>query len=179
MLTRSSCGLIPITTCSPKNFDLVKAYGAEAAFDYRSTNCAENIRKFTGNELEYALDCITQESSMKICYAAIGRAGGYYTALDPFPEHLQTRKIVKPDWILATRIGGLPCTWPAPFASKAEPKLLQWSAPLYEDIQSILDDGKIRSHPVLKSTGGFEALLQGVSKLRRKEVSGQKLVYLL
>jgi hypothetical protein len=125
------------------------------------------------------VDCITQESSMKICYAAIGRAGGHYTALDPFYEHLQTRKIVKSDWILATRIGGMPCTWPAPYASEAEPKFLEWSGPLYKDIQKVLDEGKIRSHPVVVSEGGFEALLEGVGKLRRNEVSGQKLVYRL
>jgi NADPH:quinone reductase-like Zn-dependent oxidoreductase len=174
-----SCGLIPITTCSPNNFDLVKSYGAEAVFDYKSPTCAEDIRKYTTNDLEYAVDCITQESSMKICYAAIGRAGGYYTALDPFPEHLQTRKIIKPDWILATRIGGLACTWPAPYASEAEPKYLEWSAPLYEDIQKVFDQGKIRPHPIVTSPGGFEALLEGVGKLRRKEVSGHKLVYVV
>ena len=114
---------------------------------------------------------------MKICYAAMGRAGGYYTALDPFPEHLKTRKAITPDWILATRIGGLPCTWPAPYASEAEPKFLEWSAPLYQEIQKTLDDGKIQPHPIIASSGGFEALLEGVGKLRRKEVSGQKLVY--
>lgn len=157
----------------------MKSYGAEAAFDYKSPTCAEDIRKYTNNELEYAVDCITQESSMKICYGAIGRAGGYYTALDPFPQHLHNRKVVKPDWILATRIAGMPCHWPAPYASEANPDFLAWSAPLYEQIQRVLDEGKIRPHPVVASSGGFEALLEGVGKLRRKEISAQKLVYLL
>ncbi|KAM3424168.1 hypothetical protein BST61_g11289 [Cercospora zeina] len=174
-----ACGLIPVTTCSPANFDLVKSYGAEAAFDYKSPTCAEDIRSYTNNELEYAVDCITQESSIKICYGAIGRAGGYYTALDPFPEHLANRKVVKPDWILATRIAGMPCHWPAPYESAPNPDFLAWSAPLYEQIQRALDQGEIRPHPVIANPGGFEAVLQGVGKLRRKEVSGQKLVYLL
>jgi hypothetical protein len=35
--------LIPIATCSPRNFDLVTDYGAEIAFDYRTPTCAEDI----------------------------------------------------------------------------------------------------------------------------------------
>lgn len=157
----------------------MKSYGAEAVFDYHSPTCAADIRTYTNNDLEYVLDCITAESSMKICYAALGRAGGFYTALDPYPEHLATRKVVTPDWILATRIAGMPCSWPQPFTGEADGRYLEWSAPLYEDVQRILDEGKIRAHPVVVSEGGFEALLEGVGKLRRKEVSGQKLVYTL
>ncbi|THC94059.1 hypothetical protein EYZ11_006468 [Aspergillus tanneri] len=103
------CGLHPITTCSPQRFEFVKSYGAEAAFDYKSPTCGEEIRRYTGNTLAYAMDCITQEQSTRICYAAIGRAGGRYVALDPYPERAATRKVVKPDWILATAITGRGC----------------------------------------------------------------------
>lgn len=116
---------------------------------------------------------------MKICYGAIGRAGGRYTALDPFPESQSTRKVVKPDWILATRIGGQPCTWPAPYESEANPKFLEWSTPLYEKVQRLLTEGKIQPQKLRVSDGGFSAVLDGVGMLRRKEISGEKLVYRL
>ncbi len=35
--------MIPIATCSQKNSDQVKAYGAEATFDYRESGCAAKI----------------------------------------------------------------------------------------------------------------------------------------
>ena len=86
-------GLRPITTCSPKNFDFVKSFGAEAVFDYRSPSCGADIKKYTKNGLGYAIDCITEESSMKICYAAIGRAGGRYIGMDPLEKLLADGQI--------------------------------------------------------------------------------------
>lgn len=93
------CGLRVITTCSPRNFDLVRSYGADACFDYNSPTCGADIRAFTNNALDYALDCITKESSMKICYQALGRCGGRCTpfpssgpsTLDSTPPHLTKR----------------------------------------------------------------------------------------
>lgn len=80
------CGLRVITTCSPRNFELVKGFGADVCFDYNEANCGPEIRKFTGNALDYALDCITEESTMKICYEALGRCGGKCMLLLPFPS---------------------------------------------------------------------------------------------
>jgi NADPH:quinone reductase-like Zn-dependent oxidoreductase len=90
--------LVPITTCSPHNFDLVQSYGAAAAFDYKQPDCSEQIRAYTRNNLAYALDCITTVESMNVCSGAIGRAGGRYTSLDPFAGHAATRKVIKNDW---------------------------------------------------------------------------------
>ncbi|GAW22507.1 hypothetical protein ANO14919_120440 [Xylariales sp. No.14919] len=69
-------GFIPITTCSPRNFQLVEEYGAEKAFDYHNPDNAEVIRSYTKSALWYAVDCYCEESSMEFCYRAIGRAGG-------------------------------------------------------------------------------------------------------
>lgn len=38
-----SSGLVPIATCSPKHFDLVKKNGAEEVFDYHDKDLAEKI----------------------------------------------------------------------------------------------------------------------------------------
>lgn len=114
---------------------------------------------------------------MKICYAAIGRVGGRYTALDPYPENQATRKVVKPDWILATRITGKGCTWPEPYGSAPDPALREFAHPFFGIMQKLLDEGKIRPHPARPSQGGFEALVEGVGIIRRGEISGEKLVY--
>ncbi|KAH8707652.1 hypothetical protein GQ44DRAFT_715601 [Phaeosphaeriaceae sp. PMI808] len=60
--------------------------------------CAPKIRAYTKNGLRYAFDCITSRESMQICYASLGRVGGRYTALDPYPADVATtRKIIKAD----------------------------------------------------------------------------------
>jgi hypothetical protein len=38
-----SANLIPIATCSPKNSEQVKSYGAEETFDYHEQDCATRI----------------------------------------------------------------------------------------------------------------------------------------
>lgn len=78
-------GFSPVVTCSPRSFDLVKSLGAIEAFDYQSPTCGIDIQTYTSNSLQYAMDCITNTRSMSTCYAAIGRSGGKYVSLDPFP----------------------------------------------------------------------------------------------
>lgn len=174
------CGYHVITTCSPRNFDLVKSYGADEVYDYNDPDCASQIKKSTRNCLAFAVDCITASSSMKICYDSIGRVGGKYVALDPFPESGATRKVVKPDWILATILWGHEILWPAPFARPGQPYLLEeFAPPLYLRIQELVDEGCLRPHPVTILDTGFEGIVDGVNKIRRGEVSGTKLIYRL
>lgn len=180
MLTISlRCGFPTITTCSPHNFDFVKSYGADVVYDYKSADCAAKIRADTNNELEFIIDCFAEDSSMRFCYAAMGRAGGKYVALNPFSEHLHNRKVIEPDWILATRIAGDGSNWPVPFRCPPEPKILEVSLPLYTTFQALLDERKIRPHTVQLEDGGLSGIPGGVQKIRSGEVSGVKLVYTL
>lgn len=99
-------GLLPMAICSPRNYDLVKSYGAVEAFDYNSPSCASDIRTYTKNSLRYALDTITNAASMKLCYTAIGRAGGKYNALDLLPDQSSMRNTVKADWVMSITLSG-------------------------------------------------------------------------
>jgi hypothetical protein len=155
----------------------VRSYGAEECWDYHSENCAADIKKYTKNSLAYTIDCITDESSMRICYAAMGRAGGKYSALDPFNPAGCTRKVVKADWIIAFAVTGRPCLWPEPFFQEADPGLLKYSHPFYIMMEEHFLAGKLRPHPTKVLQGGFPSLLEGVGMLRRHEISGQKLVF--
>ncbi|OBT85196.1 hypothetical protein VE02_05686 [Pseudogymnoascus sp. 03VT05] len=155
------CGFHVVTTCSPRNFELTKSFGAHETFDYKSSGCAANINAHCENALEYAVDCVAEDSTMKFCYAAIGRA------------------VIQPDWILATSITGDASSWPAPYACEPEPRLLEMAGPVFEKTQQLLLEGKIRAHPVRVEEGGWHGLLNGVQIIRKGEVSGQKSVYKL
>ncbi|KAF6813193.1 zinc-binding dehydrogenase [Colletotrichum sojae] len=168
--------LIPIATCSPKNFDLVKSRGAEETFDYHDPQCAEKIRSYTSNELRYALDCVTTVESTQVCFKAIGRAGGKYVSLDPFQEHVATRKVVKTDWVLGPAIFGDGSTWPDPYGRPADPELKEFGARLWKIAQKLVDEGKLQHHPLKVLEGGFETVIEGMEMVKKGQVSGEKVV---
>ncbi|KAL1618823.1 putative secondary metabolism biosynthetic enzyme [Neofusicoccum ribis] len=172
-------GLRPIATCSPRNFDLVKSYGADEVYDYKSPTCAEDIKKATKNNLRYALDCITTKDSIALCYAALGRAGGRYTALDPFWEATAaTRKTVKPNWTLGITMLGKDIAWPPPYGRAGSEEARSFGAGWAGELQALLEAGKIRPHPLRAKEGaGWEDVLGGLTEVKEGKVSGEKLVF--
>jgi NADPH:quinone reductase-like Zn-dependent oxidoreductase len=57
-----------VTTCSAKNFEVVKALGASAAFDYKDPDAPEKIKTWVKElgivPLRKGLDCISEKSSL-------------------------------------------------------------------------------------------------------------------
>lgn len=96
-----------LASCSPHNVGLVEGFGAEKAFDYTCPTAAEDIRAYTGNSLEYVMDIIADAKSLKLCYAAMGRAGGRYVGFEFVPDELAAlRKTIKASWVLGIRLTG-------------------------------------------------------------------------
>lgn len=171
-------GLIPVCTCSPRNFAMVKALGAAEAFDYHKPSCGDDIRKYTSGTLAYALDCITDLSSMRICYAALGSNGGRYMGLDPLPLRAHTRRDVKPDWTLVFTMFNKPLNVGRPFARPARPKDRAFAKGWYESTQPLINTaGQIKPHPIDLGSAGLQGVIQGLARMRKGDVSGVKLVY--
>jgi NADPH:quinone reductase-like Zn-dependent oxidoreductase len=170
-------GLRPIATCSPRNFELVKSYGAEAVFDYHSPTCSADIRAYTKKSLKYVLDCISEPETMQFCYACIGRTGGKYTSLEPYAESLHTRPTVRPDWVLGPTLSGKPIGWGPPFEREGDAEVRKFAEKWFKTAQQLLDEGKLKLHPLRLMPGGFQGVLDGMDMLRKKQVSGEKLVY--
>ena len=181
LLTSIRAGVRCITTCSPRNFDLVKAYGAEAAFDYNSPECAAEIRAYTNNSLRYVLDIITDTRSINKCYQAIGRMGGKYTGLELIPEDVtsQLRKTVKSDWVMGLSMSGEKIELPGGYSCEARPDRRTFGKEWFQTIERLVHAGKLISHPPRKVEGGFDGILDGVEMLREHRVSGQKIVCML
>lgn len=158
---------------------MVRSFGADDVFDYHSPTCAVDIKALTRNGLKYALDTITSAQSLAICYAAIGRAGGKYTGLEMIPEELlaNTRKTVKADWVLGISMSGERIALEGAYECKARPERRAFGGSWFSQLQIMLDEGRLRSHPPKVMTSGFEGIIGGVDTLRRKGVSGEKLVY--
>jgi len=146
-------------------------------FDYKSPTVVEDIRKHTRKSLKFALDCISEPETMEFCYRVLGRTGGHYCALEPYPEFLHTRpRTVKPDWVLGPSALGQQIGWAPPFTREVNPELRAWGVEWYITVQKLLDQGRLKPHPIKVMTGGFEGVKDGLELLRKKQVSGQKLV---
>ncbi|KAK4222299.1 chaperonin 10-like protein [Podospora fimiseda] len=170
-------GLIPITVCSPKNFSLVKSYGAEEAWDYKNPETPSLVKDYTKNSLDYALDCWCDGESMKFCYSVIGRAGGRYTTLEPYPDSLLTRKRVKPEFIMGPALLGKHIAWKAPYTIEPKPELRVFGREWFLCAQRLLDQGKLRPHPPrVHKSRGFETILNTLNTYKTKRLSGEKWV---
>ncbi|KAI0388677.1 GroES-like protein [Xylariaceae sp. FL0594] len=177
LIQRSGC--VALAACSPRNFELAKKCGAVEVFDYNDADCAAHIRSYTGNALSFALDCVCSEESMQGCYAAIGRAGGSYTTLEPFSQRLHTRKRVRPEFILAVSLFGRDISWKEPYGRAKDLELGDFGRDWFRCVQGMLDRGEIHPHPLRTQhkRQGFEGILDGVDLLKQRAVSGEKLVY--
>lgn len=172
--------MLPITTCSRQTFDLAKSSGAVEAFDYRSSTCGAEIRKYTNDSLEYVLDCITTVESMEACYAAIGSKGGKYMALEapPAPTKLKsTRRDIKPDWVIMFTMFNQPIKWQKPFNRRAQPEDRQFAESWFETTQELLDHGLLAPQRYKEQSGGLGGVIEGVDSIRKGKVDRAKLVY--
>lgn len=172
-------GFRPIATSSPSNFDLVTRFGAEKVFDYHSSTCADDIRRYTRNQLSYALDCVTEAETTQLCYSSIGRAGGRYVAVEPFRESItQTRaSTVQPSWFNVMTIWGRKVVLGGEFGREASPEDRAFGARAFAAVQTIMDRGAVSTHPVRIMPGGLEGVVQGIARIRSQPPSGYKLVY--
>jgi NADPH:quinone reductase-like Zn-dependent oxidoreductase len=86
-------GLRVLTTASEKNFELVRALGADEVFDYRDGAAAvEKIRAATGDALDIAIDTISEGKTPAQVTGAIGDKGGKVAIVLPYES---PRKDVK------------------------------------------------------------------------------------
>ncbi|KAI0378987.1 zinc-binding dehydrogenase family oxidoreductase [Hypomontagnella monticulosa] len=171
--------LDPIATCSPHNFDIVKGYGASAVFDYSLPDIAERIRQHTSGRLSYALDCITDPDSVGCCYASIGRTGGRCACLELCAQELQTRRAVKAAFPIAYEIFGEDIQLSGGYERKGNKKTRADAVNWFNMLQSLLNEGKLRTHPLQVLTGGLDRILEGLDLLKSGAVSGKKLVVLI
>ncbi|KAK3373154.1 chaperonin 10-like protein [Lasiosphaeria ovina] len=175
-------GLRPIATCSPANFELVRRFGAEKAFDYGAASAADvaaEIRAYTNNELGHALDCVATAETTQLCYGAIGRAGGRYCSLEPFRAAVaQTRALtVDASWVMAPTVFGRKLAIDGAYGRDAAPDHRRFGVAAYAAVQSLLDRALLDPHPVRLMPGGWDGVVHGIDVIRQQAVSGYKMVY--
>lgn len=169
-------GFDTITTCSPRNFELVKSFGASMVFDYSLPEVGKLIRENTKGRLRHAIDCIADEQSTTCCYAALGRPGGRYAYLEAAPSAWRTREAVQSEFVLAMDGLGKAVEMGGEYQRSANLERLQLATESFMTFQDLLDKGAIRTHPVEIIGSGFDSIVKGLQMLKSGTVFGKKLV---
>ncbi|KAK5798527.1 hypothetical protein VI817_004817 [Penicillium citrinum] len=172
----SSSGYAPIVTAGINSHDLVTSYGAVKSVPYTDPASSEIIRREASGPIRHAIDCITTPESVKCCFASLGRAGGRYVALEYCDPSWRTRQAVQVSTPLTYEIFGRTVELEGIYRREADPAKSELIASWREDMQSLLDQGKIKPHPPKKVPGGWQGIIKGLDMLRKGEVHGQKLV---
>lgn len=167
-------GLTVVATSSPQNFDLLKGYGADHVFDYKSPTVGADIRKVTNDNLQHVFDTISYESTASIAAEAISSKGGKYSSLlviNKFPRDDVSNTATLAYTGLGEDFSKGTRKW------SANPDHLAFQEKFWRLTCELLAQGKIRPHPQEVREGGLEGVLGGLDDLRKERVSGVKLVY--
>ncbi|OCK73716.1 oxidoreductase-like protein [Lepidopterella palustris CBS 459.81] len=163
-----------IATASPSNFDLVRKLGADQVFDYNSANVGAEIRKATNDNLGLVFDCISEGSSPAICAASIGSAGGKYSTLlyvKDFPRSDVSNALT----VAYTAVGDAFSA--GDYNIPAKPEDYEFAVKFWKVTERLLNEGKIKAHPVKVMEGGLAGIPAGLQELKDGKVRGVKLVY--
>lgn len=160
----------------------MKSLGADAAFDYNSPTCIQDIKDFTNDSITSAFDCISEGDSIKITVSAISSNGGVYSTLLPVPDNkvADINSKVKNQSTLAYTILGESfkiSTNEIP----AMPENEKFAKMFWELTRELLEQGKVKVHKpsVNKYGNGLEGALKGMAAMKEGKVSGEKLVFTL
>ena len=74
---------------------------------------------------------------------------------------------------------GKPILWRPPFRREGDSEIREFAVKWFETAQTLLDEGKLKTHPIQTMEGGLQGVLDGIKLLQTKQISGKKLVYRL
>ncbi|KAH8803572.1 hypothetical protein F5884DRAFT_683803 [Xylogone sp. PMI_703] len=167
-------GLTVLTTCSPRNFELVKSRGADFVFDYNSLSAIQDIKKVSNSKLSLIFDCVGEGNSPGFCYKAMGDSGGKYSTL-LFPVECPRKDITVMMVVAYTSYGSAFTKFKIDFPLKMEDYL--FGSKFFEICEVLLAEGKLKPHPIEHRPNGLEGISDGLEDMKNGKVSGKKLVY--
>lgn len=171
-------GYAPIAVCSDASAPVVLECGAVGTASYTSPTCLDSIRSLAGGApIKYALDCITDEESVAMCYSALSRMGGRFACLEDCPESWRVRRAVKAKVVMGFEGQNYDVNLGHPvYSRKANPELHAATARWAAEMQSLLDQGLVHTQKLLEVDGGFAGIIRALEMLAKGDVRGHKLV---
>ena len=164
-----------ITTCSPRNNDLVKSRGAHEVFDYNDPQCGAKIRELTENKLRYAWDTVGQAGSSKVCDEALSDDSAicHYGSIlsNKFPrEHVKCTFT-----LMYTMFGEGFYKYGKDFPDSKDD--FEFGKTWMDLTEKLVAEDKVKPHPKRVGIGGLQGVLNGMEEMKAGKFSGEKLVY--
>ncbi|THV06339.1 zinc-binding oxidoreductase ToxD [Dendrothele bispora CBS 962.96] len=163
-------GMRVIATASPKHFDRLKALGANEVFDYHDPEVPQKIRAYTNENLQYAIDCISEKSTYQLVSNSLSPEGGTISCILKY--RTEVRPEVKVVFSIAYELFGK--TFGSFTSSHEMIDLAKNSSDL---ISKLLAEGKITPAPLKIYPNGLASVSEGLEYMRSGKVSGEKIVY--
>ncbi|KAI5451117.1 Zinc-binding oxidoreductase alcohol dehydrogenase [Naganishia albida] len=175
-------GFKVVTTASPRNFDLVKQFGADEVVDYHNASEAVGqIKKITNGSITKALDTISEGESFKICLESFADAGKRkYNMLLPISEEgkkLAESKGIETETTLAYTLQGNAFEFMPGQTVPAVPSDREFYVKLNKDTPDFVQKYNIKPNPITDMDGGINGILEGFEVMKSGKVSASKLVY--
>ncbi|KAL8278324.1 hypothetical protein RQP46_009216 [Phenoliferia psychrophenolica] len=170
-------GYTVIATCSPKNFDLVKSYGADAAYAYADADTPAKISAAYPT-LALALDGISENGTTPLVARSLGASATgrrIVKLLMPAEGDNAGLEDIKISMVLAYCLLGKSFKkFGMDFA--AQPTLLDGFVEWNKLMPTLVKAG-LKSNPLWVQEGGLEKVNEGMELLKENKVSGQKVVF--
>jgi NADPH:quinone reductase-like Zn-dependent oxidoreductase len=166
-------GLKVVATASPHSFELVKSYGADEVFDYRSPTAVEDVLRAYPN-IDRAMDCFSEGESTDFCAKVVGPNGGkVITLLDTKKSNMHGAEIT---FILVYTVFSKTFQWLPPMGPRFVPDPADRDA--FARFYSLLPEicKKLKPPPLTSIDGGLHNIPSGLAMLREGKISGSKLV---
>ncbi|KAF9876688.1 hypothetical protein CkaCkLH20_06096 [Colletotrichum karsti] len=166
-------GYTVVTTASPHSYELVKRYGADHVFNYRSDAWVQEVTS-AFPDISIAFDCFSEGGSGHATANVIKSQGGkVVTLLDQGECKVPG---VKYDMIMLYTVFGREFAWLPPIGPKfpVDVEHRQALARFYSILPQI--QRSLKPPPIKVVDGGIEVLLESLDLLRQGKVSGSKLV---
>ncbi|SCV68520.1 BQ2448_641 [Microbotryum intermedium] len=165
-----------VATSSPKNFDLVKKYGALSVFDYADDATPSKIQE-EFPELALALDTISEKGTTLKTVQSFKGKGHVVVLLSPSDEGLDKYPEVKIELTLVYTVLGKEFTFAGGAYFPAMPKdkkaIEEWS----EYVPSLIGSGKFKANPLWRQEGGLAKVNDGLNLLKAGKNSAQKITF--
>ncbi|KAE8835230.1 hypothetical protein HRS9122_07500 [Pyrenophora teres f. teres] len=161
---------------APKKFSTIEMWTVQKKFWANESAIWLHVAKVHKEQSKVRIRLYRQCGVHNSVFQGDWPCGGKYVSLDPFPTHAASRKVVHTDFVVGPLIFGEGCTWPEPYGRPPSEDLRQYGIKLWQIASRLLNEGKLRHHPLRIMDGGFDTIMDGLQLVSKGQLSGEKIV---
>ncbi|KAI0797122.1 GroES-like protein [Abortiporus biennis] len=165
-----------VTVASPRNFDLVKSYGADAVFDYKDPDVVEKIKEVTKDTVHHAFDTISIESSQIISVKVLAAGPGKLVVVQsPATEAKFREDVPIIHTLIYTALGNEFHYGSTHHPANAEDR--GHIAKFLKKLPEFVTRKLVKPNPIKFWEGGLASISDGLQFIQEGKNSGEKVVF--